>query len=154
MARLENLIGVRRQVLFCMASICMVLGIPCLGQAAGNSGQNQSEVSAAMHNHPVIVSTFSSRDTRPSGKLDRPFWSTAPRVSFDQAGFTRAPYPESKTQVASRWTRKYLYLAFWCSYQTLNVYQGEDPRKERWELWNKDVVESFIAPDPARTFHY
>ena len=155
MVHLENPIRAWRQLIVCTASICVALGTSCLGQTAGNPSQNQPGVSAAMqHDHPVIVSKFSSRDIRPNGKLDKSFWSAATRVSFDQAGFTRDPYPESETQVASRWTPKYLYLAFWCRYQTLNVFQGEDPRKERWELWDKDVVESFIAPDPAQTFHY
>ena len=155
MAGFENLNRACRQTFLCVASIFVVLGPTCLGQAAGNSSPNPSEVNAAMrHDHPVIVSKFLSRDTRPNGELDKPFWSAAPRVSFDQAGFTRTPYPKLETQVASRWTRNYLYLAFWCHYQTLNVFEGEDPRAERWGLWEKDVVEAFIAPDPQRPFHY
>jgi hypothetical protein len=34
------------------------------------------------------------------------------------------------------------------------VFEGEDPHAERWELWDRDVVEAFIAPDPARSSHY
>src|SRR5437899_5536807 len=36
----------------------------------------------------------------------------------------------------------------------MNVYEGEDPAKERWELWNRDVAEVFVNPEPARVNHY
>jgi Carbohydrate family 9 binding domain-like len=153
MARLAKMYCVRRQVFACAAMVCVVLGIPCLGLQMGNSSPNQPAAKAEMH-HPVIVSTFSPRDIRPDGELNKPFWLTARRVSFDQAGFTRTPYPQSETRLASRWTREYLYLAFWCHYQSLNIFNGEDPKAERWGLWDKDVVEAFIAPDPARPSNY
>lgn len=155
MARLAKMNYVRRQVFACAAMAFVVLGIPCLGLQMGNPSPNPPEAKAEMQrDHPVIVSKFSPRDIRPDGELHKPFWSTARRVSFDQAGFTRTPYPGSETHVASRWTRDYLYLAFWCHYQSLNMFEGEDPKAERWGLWEKDVVEAFIAPNPARPSHY
>lgn len=104
--------------------------------------------------HPVIVSDLSDVDVEPDGDLAKPLWSAAKRIRFDQSGFDRTRYPEAATFVASRWTPRYLYLAFWCDYQTLNTYQGEDPGPERWQLWEKDVVESFINPQPDRPSHY
>jgi hypothetical protein len=129
--------------------------IPTAG-AARNMGQpDQSDEKADVkRSHPVLVSEFSASDTQPDGDLDKHFWSTAKRVSFDQAAFTRASYPQSHTQVASRWTRDYLYLAFWCRYESLNIFQGENPEAERWQLWDKDVVEAFIGPDLERPLHY
>ena len=47
-----------------------------------------------------------------------------------------------------------MYLAYWCKYRSLNIYAGEDSAKERWELWNRDVVEAFINPQPERFLHY
>ncbi len=137
------------------AATAIVFGCSCFLLFAANPERNRSEAKPEMQrDHPVIISEFSARDLRPDGDLDKPFWSTTRRVSFDQAAFARTPYPESETQVASRWTSRFLYLAFWCRYQTLNVFEGEDPHPERWELWDKDVVEAFIAPDPARPSHY
>lgn len=155
MTRPQIMNSAYRQVFACATMICALLGIPCVALQAGNSIPNRSEAKPEMqHDHPVIVSKFSPRDIRPDGNLDKSFWSAAPRVSFDQAAFTRTPYPQSETHVASRWTRNSLYLAFWCRYQNLNMFEGEDPRAERWGLWDKDVVEAFIAPDPARPSHY
>ena len=56
--------------------------------------------------------------------------------------------------MASRWTATHLYFAFRCKYSTLNVYEGEDASKERWELWNRDVAEVFFNPGPQRVPHY
>ena len=139
-------------VFICAAMMCVVQRAPCLGQPAVSPGPEK--IADMSRDHPVIVSRFSARDTVPDGDLDKPFWSDASRVAFDQAAFTRATYPESETRVASRWTRNYLYLAFWCRYQTLNAFEGEDLHVERWGLWEKDVVEAFIAPDPGQPSHY
>lgn len=104
--------------------------------------------------NPLIISTFSDVDIKPDGDLGKDLWSVARRVRFDQAALLRTRYPEAATLVASRWTAQYLYLAFWCYYQSLNIYQGEDPGPERWQLWEKDVVEAFINPEPSRPSHY
>jgi len=56
--------------------------------------------------------------------------------------------------VASLWTPGYVYFAYHCRYESLNIYPGEDPAKERWELWDRDVVEAFINPQPERFRHY
>ncbi|HTF62373.1 MAG TPA: carbohydrate-binding family 9-like protein, partial [Edaphobacter sp.] len=102
----------------------------------------------------VIVSESSDVDVVPDGNLGKKMWSTAKRIRFDQAAFSRRTYPKEETVVASRWTTKYLYLAFWCHYQSLNTYEGEDAGAERWQLWERDVVEAFINPQPERPSHY
>ena len=103
---------------------------------------------------PAIESHISNVDVLPDGDLGKKFWSSAKRVRFDEAAFTRKKYPKAETMVASRWTADYLYLAFWCRYQTLNIYQDEDPAAERWGLWEKDVAEAFINPQPDNPSHY
>ena len=55
-----------------------------------------------------------------------------------------------KTRVAVVWSDRYIYFAFSGHYESLNVYEGEDIAKERWELWNRDVVEVFANPQPER----
>lgn len=118
--------------------------------------RKQAEGNGMPHSNaaPVIVSEFSDVDVVPDGNLGKKMWSTAKRVRFDHAAFSRMSYPEAETVVASRWTTKYLYLAFWCRYQSLNTYEGEDAGPERWELWERDVVEAFINPQPERPSHY
>jgi Carbohydrate family 9 binding domain-like len=102
----------------------------------------------------VIVSKFTDDDSTPDGDLGKRMWSAQRPVWFDQAAFSEARYPEFKTRVASCWSAHFLYFAFWCPYQTLTVYQGEDATVERERLWERDVVEAFIAPDPQKPSHY
>jgi alpha-galactosidase len=90
----------------------------------------------------------------PDGDLCKTVWRQATWINFDQDVFTEAAYPQAKTEVAALWTSHSLYFAFRCKYTMLNVYDGEDPVKERWELWNRDVVEVFINPEPDRISHY
>lgn len=101
-----------------------------------------------------IESRFASSDVPLDGDLDKPFWKGAGWVRFDHDMSGRHNYPKSETRVAARWTATHLYFAFRCGYSELNFYDGEDPEKERWELWNRDVAEVFINPQPEQVPHY
>jgi hypothetical protein len=102
----------------------------------------------------TMTSKYSCADFVPDGNLSKQVWKDVPRVTFDQDAFGRIHFPDSEVQVASLWTPAYVYFAYWCKYRSLNIYAGEDPAKERWELWNRDVVEAFINPQPERFAHY
>ncbi len=93
-------------------------------------------------------------DFVPDGDLSRPSWKRAESVEFDHDSSGKSHYPEVSTRVASLWTAAYVYFAFWGRYDSLNVYEGEDPRVERWQLWDRDVVEVFLNPQPERVNHY
>ena len=134
------------------AAVCAVAAGNSPGVAATQTDSDGG--SKVQRAQPIIESEFADHDFQPDGNLDKPVWTNVRRVRFDEAAFTREPYPQAETVVASRWTARYLYLAFWCHYQTLNVFEGEDPTPERWGLWEKDVVEAFIAPDASRSSHY
>ena len=97
---------------------------------------------------------FSPEDFVPDGDLTKKVWQEAAWVRFDHDMSGRQTFPEAETRVASFWTPTYVYFAFQSKYTTLNIYEGEDPAKERWELWNRDVVEVFANPEPARVNHY
>jgi alpha-galactosidase len=97
---------------------------------------------------------LSSEDFVPDGKLNEKPWKNAAWAKFDHDAYEQRQYPQAETEVASLWTAKYVYFAFRCKYTTLNIFQGEDPVKERWGLWNRDVVEVFVNPQPERVNQY
>jgi hypothetical protein len=97
---------------------------------------------------------FSSSDPVPDGDLEKKFWQKAEWTEFDHDMSGQKHFPQALTRIAARWSTASVYFAFWCRYTTLNIYQGEDPSKERWELWNRDVVEVFLNPEPERVNHY
>jgi hypothetical protein len=96
----------------------------------------------------------SSTDFVPDGDLTKAAWKQTGATEFDHDSSGQKHYPELATRVAGLWTEKYIYFAFWSHYNELNVYEGEDPAKERWKLWERDVVEVFLNPEPARVPHY
>jgi hypothetical protein len=93
-------------------------------------------------------------DFRPDGDLSKPSWQNVIAANFAHDVSGKSRYPEISTRVASVWTPTNVYFYFWCRYDSLNVYEGEDPAVERWQLWDRDVVEVFLNPQPERVNHY
>ena len=105
-----------------------------------------SEVKLAVKRSPA--------DFLPDGDLSKTPWKQAESAQFDHDSSGKSHYPELSTRVASLWTDAYVYFAFWSHYDSLNVYEGENPSVERWHLWDRDVVEVFLNPQPERVNHY
>ena len=93
-------------------------------------------------------------DFSPDGDLSKAAWKHANAVKFNHDASGKSHYPEVSTRVASIWTETHIYFAFWARYDSMNVYEGEDPAVERWQLWDRDVVEVFLNPQPERVNHY
>jgi Carbohydrate family 9 binding domain-like len=130
---------------------CLIL--ECVFSISLISGQTMSPQSGYLSN-VEIISRFSKHDFVPDGDLKKEAWAKAKWIRFDHDMSGRTHYPESATQVAALWTEKFVYFAFQCKYTALNIYEGEDASKERWGLWNRDVAEVFINPQPERVSHY
>ncbi len=47
-----------------------------------------------------------------------------------------------------------LYLRFVCSYRELSVFQNSDPNGRRDHLWDRDVAEAFLQPEPSPERYY
>lgn len=47
-----------------------------------------------------------------------------------------------------------LYLRFECRYRELFVFEDSDPKGRRDRLWDRDVAEVFLQPDPTRPSYY
>ena len=101
-----------------------------------------------------IVSKFSPEDFAPDGDLQKEAWKTADWVRFDHDMSGQKHYPQSATEVATVWTPHYVYFAYRCKYSVLDLFEDADPAVEKWELWNRDVVEVFLNPQPGRVSHY
>jgi Carbohydrate family 9 binding domain-like len=126
-----------------LASCSVFLGVPATQTAA-------STYSSDVH----IDAKPAAADFTPDGNLSKKAWKNANWVEFSHSMSGNANYPAQATRVASLWSGKYIYFAFSCKYEVLNVFEGEDTSKERWELWNRDVAEVFLNPQPERQLHY
>lgn len=93
-------------------------------------------------------------DFCPDGDLSKDVWKKASWIRFNHGAFCGTEYPHSETRASAAWSPSNIYFAFFCQYVTLNTYEGEDPAQERWELWDRDVVEVFVNPTPDCMTHY
>jgi Carbohydrate family 9 binding domain-like len=81
-------------------------------------------------------------------------WDTATPVTFcsDWQGKNRDP--ERQTQVRVLWSPSTFYLRFECHYRELHVFADSDPNGRRDQLWDRDVAEAFLQPEPSQPHAY
>lgn len=81
-------------------------------------------------------------------------WSNAAPITFCANWQGENPDPARQTEVRVLWTPATLYLRFLCSYRALFTFSDSDPDGRRFHLWERDVAEAFLQPDPAQTRSY
>lgn len=103
---------------------------------------------------PVTRAARTPSDFEPDGHLSNPSWNLARPVRIEYQTDNIRPHPELSTAVRALWSERYLYLGYEAPFSKLTVFEPADRSKKRVGLWEKDVVEAFIAPDPQRLNHY
>jgi len=95
-----------------------------------------------------------SREIPLNARHPAPEWAAASCATFcaDWQGFH--PDPELQTDVRLLWTPATLYVRFDCRYRELFVFDDSDPNGRRDHLWDRDVAEAFLQPDPSRRRYY
>jgi hypothetical protein len=134
--------------LWVIAGVAVNHRIPALAESTSRQADNQ------YLNCTETIATYSASDFAVDGNLTKPAWKSATWIEFDHDPTGKTENPSVKTRVAAVWSDRYIYFAFSGKYEMLNTYEGEDASKERWELWNRDVVEVFVNPQPDRVSHY
>jgi alpha-galactosidase len=81
-------------------------------------------------------------------------WQRASPVVFSSDWQGKNPDPARQTQVRLLWSERTLYLRFECRYRELFVFEDSDPSGHRDHLWDRDVAEAFLQPDPSRERFY
>jgi alpha-galactosidase len=81
-------------------------------------------------------------------------WNLAQPVRFASDWQGKDEDPGRETEVRLLWTRETLYLKFRCRYRTLTVFPDGAINGRREQLWNRDVAEVFLQPDPSQPRRY
>jgi predicted TIM-barrel fold metal-dependent hydrolase len=102
---------------------------------------------------PVMTAAKTGRDFVPDGVLDEPEWQQAKPVQLEYQSGNAKAVPALSTTVRALWSKDFLYLAYECPYTELNVFTPAQKEK-RMGLWDKDVVEIFIASNPDKVNRY
>jgi alpha-galactosidase len=134
-------------------------GSAILIMACGGSFAARAMGTPAVQDQPYVsgaqaASKFISENFVPDGDLDKPAWRKAQWIMIHRGAFDQTIYPQAETEAASLWTKTDVYFAFRGKYTTLNLFEGKHPDQDFWKLWERDVVEVFLNPEPARPNHY
>ena len=101
-----------------------------------------------------IVASYASQPIHLDAAKPAQDWQKAAPVAFCADWQGKNVYPGRETVVRALWTPKVLYLRFECAYRALNVFPDSDPNGRRDHLWDRDVAEAFLQPDPGRERFY
>jgi alpha-galactosidase len=81
-------------------------------------------------------------------------WRTAKPVVFDADWQGKNADAHRQTEVRLLWTSEFLYLKFVARYRRITVFDDAEPGGRRDKLWDRDVAEVFLQPDPQQTRRY
>lgn len=81
-------------------------------------------------------------------------WSLATSIRFDSDWQGQNEDPKRQTEARLLWTPATLYLQFIGRYRVITVFDDADSTGRRDKLWDRDVVECFLQPDPSDPLHY
>src|ERR1700690_574558 len=81
-------------------------------------------------------------------------WQSAQPVRFCSDWQGKNPEPALETEVRILWTPESLYLRFVCQYRELFVFDDSEANGRRDHLWDRDVAEAFLQPDPSTEKSY
>ena len=100
---------------------------------------------------PVLKAMRSAKDFDPGSGAAA--WDDAPPARIEYALKDATPRPALSTEVRCLWTDKHVYFRFNCPYTKLTTFQPVSPN-ERLGLWDRDVVEVFLAPESQNFRRY
>ena len=115
---------------------------------------SQEKPKACSSGADTITAARVSHEIALDARHPAPEWQAAQGVSFCADWQGKNPDTERLTQVRVLWTPQTLYLRFECRYRELFVFDDSDASGRRDQLWDRDVAEVFLQPDPSRPRYY
>jgi alpha-galactosidase len=103
---------------------------------------------------PTSFAVRLTEKTDAEGFPEKSAWEKVPAYSFDQDWKGENADPGRATEVRLLWTPDTLFLGFHCKYKTIFVFPDARPDGWRYELWDRDVAETFLQPDSTDPFVY
>jgi hypothetical protein len=105
---------------------------------------SSSEIVAAYIDHEL--------ELKDSDQMDE--WQNAIPVTFCADWQGKNADPGRETQARVLWSWQSLYLRFDCRYREIFTFDDSDASGRRDHLWDRDVAEAFLQPDPSQERFY
>jgi len=81
-------------------------------------------------------------------------WERAAPLRFNADWQGKNADPARETEVRLMWTPEILFLRFRARNRTITVFADAEANGRRDRLWDRDVVEAFLQPDPSNLRRY
>jgi len=81
-------------------------------------------------------------------------WGRSACLRFDTDWRGENADPERETEVKLLWTPEWLFLRFQAGFRDITVFSDAEPNGRRDQLWDRDVAEVFLQPDPSQLRRY
>lgn len=101
-----------------------------------------------------IVAAYVPHDIKLNAGRPAAEWHSASPVAFCSDWQGKDADAERETKVRVLWSLRTLYLRFECRYRELYLFADGDTNGRRDHLWDRDVAEAFLQPDPSRERYY
>jgi alpha-galactosidase len=105
-------------------------------------------------NTPLVNAQRVARELRLNAARPATQWASAAPLVFSSDWQGRNLDPQRETQVRLLWSFQTLYLRIECRYRQIYVFDDSDRNGRRNHLWDRDVAEAFLQPDPSRPRFY
>jgi alpha-galactosidase len=103
---------------------------------------------------PTAIALHLTEKPDSEGLPPKSAWEKAHAYTFDQDWKGENADPGLETEVRVLWTPETLYLRFHCKYKHIFVFPDARADGWRYELWERDVAETFLQPDWSDPFVY
>ena len=81
-------------------------------------------------------------------------WERSAPLRFNADWQGRNADAERETEVRLLWTPESLYLRFHVRFRVITIFPDAEPNGRRDEIWDRDVAEVFLQPDPSHIRRY
>src|SRR6266852_9966265 len=81
-------------------------------------------------------------------------WGRAAALRFNTDWRGENADPERETEVRLLWTSESLFVRFRAQFRAITVFPDTEPNGRRDQLWDRDVAEVFLQPDPSHLRRY
>jgi alpha-galactosidase len=105
-------------------------------------------------NTPTAFAGGLTEKTDGQGFPSQAAWNSAPSIQFDRDWQGENADPQRATEVRLLWTPETLYIRFRCQYRIITVFADSRADGWRYELWDRDVAETFLQPDSSDPLIY
>jgi Carbohydrate family 9 binding domain-like len=124
------------------------------------SAGKQSKRFASMSQHDVMSTERTATAVRIFEPIDadgfpsRHSWELSAPLRFNADWQGKNADPERETEVRLLWSPESLFVRFQARFRTITTFPDAEPNGRRDHLWDRDVAEVFLQPDPSQLRHY